>query len=71
MQGYFNNAITNTSVDPFLGDINIWSGVKNTSEGRGSETLSEKWALQERLGYNLQNKVCPDQVHDAGKESKG
>ena len=29
-------------VDPFLGKINIWSGINDTEEGRDSATLSEK-----------------------------
>ena len=50
----------------------IYGAVSNyTEEGRGSETLSEKKALHECLGYILKTRVCRAQVHDAGKESKG
>ena len=58
-------------VNLFFGDINIWSGVNNTAEVRGSATLSEKRVLHERLGSRLNTKVYRSQVHDAGKESKG
>ena len=67
----FNSAITNALVDPLLGYINIWCGVNDIAEGRDSATLSEKWALCERLGHLLKTSVCRAQVHDAGKEKKG
>ena len=62
--------MTNASVYPFLGEINIWSGVNDTSEGRGSATLSEKKSLCERLGCLLKTRVFRARFHDAGKESK-
>ena len=70
MWGGFNESITNALVDTFLGEINICSGVNDIAEGRGSETLSVKRALCERLGSLLKTKVHRSQVHDAGKESK-
>ena len=53
-------------------EISISGSVSNdTTEGRGSATLSEKRPLCGRLGYLRKTKVCRTQVHDAGKESKG
>ena len=55
MQGGFNGTITDASVDPFLGEINIWSGVNDTVKGRGSATLSENehsvnvWGISSRI----------------------
>ena len=65
--GHFNEALTNTSVNPFPGEINIWSGVNNIAEGKNSSTLSEKRALREHLGSLLKTKVFRAQVHDTGK----
>ena len=61
------NLLPMLQVDPFLGDINILSGVNNTVERRGSATLSEKRALSEHLSYLLKTRVCRTQVHYAGK----
>ena len=69
--GDFNCIIINALVYPFLGEINIWSGVKNTAEGRGSATLIENKSLRGRLGYLLNTRVHHAQVHDAINESKG
>ena len=69
--GDFNDAPTNASVNSFRGEINICSGINDTAEGRGSATLSEKWALREHLGSLLTPKVYRAQVHDVGRESKG
>ena len=71
LSGQLCYSVTHASVDPFLGEINIWSSVKDTAEGRGSATLSGKQSLCECLWYLLKTKVCRAQVHDAGKESKG
>ena len=67
----FNDALTNDLVNPLLWDINIWSSINNTSEGRCSASLSENLALRERLGSLLKTKVCRAQVHYGRKESKG
>ena len=71
MGGDFNDTLTNAPVDLFLAGINIWSGVNDTAEGRGSATSSEKRALHECLGALLKTKICRAQFHDAGKENKG
>ena len=60
-----NNSITNALIDPFLGEINIWSGVPDTSEGRGSATLSEKkhlmnvWGISSRLRSDTPKSMMP------------